>query len=103
MAYVIYDNNDNIVSLSSVTNGMTAAAVTGATVSLRLLNAGTAVSGASGISMVATSGAKSTYRGTLPYSLTLATGTTYTAEITVVSGALHGQWEVPVRCTTRTG
>jgi hypothetical protein len=103
MAYVIYDNNDNIVSLSSVTNGMTAESVTGATVSLRLLNAGAVVSGASGVSMVATSGAKSTYRGTLPYSLTLATGTTYTAEITVVSGALHGQWEVPVRCTTRTG
>ena len=103
MAYVIYDNNDNIVSLSSVTNGMTAESVTGATVSLRLLNAGAVVAGASGVSMVATSGAKSTYRGTLPYTLTLATGTTYTAEITVVSGALHGQWEVPVRCTTRTG
>jgi hypothetical protein len=103
MAYVIYDHNDNIVSLSSVTNGMTAESVTGATVSLRLLNAGAVVSGASGVSMVATSGAKSTYRGTLPYTLTLATGTTYTAEITVVSGALHGQWEVPVRCTTRTG
>jgi hypothetical protein len=82
---------------------MTAESVTGATVSLRLLNAGAVVAGASGVSMVATSGAKSTYRGTLPYSLTLATGTTYTAEITVVSGALHGQWEVPVRCTTRTG
>jgi hypothetical protein len=102
MAYVVYDNNDNIVTLSSVTNGMTAASVTGATVVLRLLNAGTAVSGATGISMVASTGAKSTYRGTLPYTLTLATGTTYTAEITVTSGALHGQWDVPVRCATRT-
>ena len=102
MAYVVYDNNDNIVTLSSVTNGMTAGSVTGATVTLRLLNAGTAVSGATGISMVASTGATSTYRGTLPYSLTLVTGTTYTAEITVTSGALHGQWEVPVRCATRT-
>ena len=102
MAYVIYDANDNIVSLASLTNGMTAGSVTGATVVLRLLNAGTAVSGATGISMVASTGAKSTYRGTLPYSLTLVTGTTYTAEITVTSGALHGQWEVPVRCATRT-
>jgi hypothetical protein len=57
MAYVIYDANDNIVSLASLTNGMTAGAVTGATVTLNLLNAGTAVSGATGISMVASTGA----------------------------------------------
>ena len=102
MSYVLYDANDNIVSLASLTNGMTAGAITGATVTLRLLNGTTAVSGATGISMVASTGATSTYRGTLPYSLTLTTGTTYTAEITVVSGSLHGQWEVPVRCATRT-
>lgn len=101
---VIYHSNDNTVSLASLTNGMTAAAVTGATVALNLLDStGIGVTGATGITMVASTGSASTYRGTLPYSLSLTTGSTYTAKITATAGSLHGQWEVPVRCVERTG
>jgi hypothetical protein len=104
MASVIYHSNDNIVTLTSLLNGYTAAAATGATVTLSLLTAtGAVVSGASGISMVATSGAASTYRGTLPYSLSLTTGGTYTAKIIATHGTVRGQWEEPVRIVERTG
>jgi hypothetical protein len=53
--------------------------------------------------MVATTGAKSTYRGTLPYSLTLTTGSTYTARIVATHGSVRGQWNEPVRIVERTG
>lgn len=100
---VIYHSNDNVVSLASLTNGMTAATVSGATVTLSLLTStGAGVSGATGLSMTATTGTPSTYRGTLPYSLSLTTGSTYTAKIVVTAGALHGQWEVPVTIVERT-
>lgn len=103
MASVIYHSNDNVVSIASLTNGMTAAAVTGATVTLSLLtSAGASVTGATGITMVASSGATSTYRGTIPYSVSLTTGGSYTAKIVVTAGSLHGQWEVPVTAVERT-
>ena len=100
---VLYNLNDNIVTLSSLLNGYTATAATGATVTLALLTAtGAIVSGASGISMVATTGATSTYRGTLPYSLSLTTGSTYTARIVATHGTVRGQWDEPVRIVERT-
>ena len=100
---VLYSLNDNIVTIASLTNGYTAAAATGATVTLSLLTAtGAVVAGASGISMVATTGAKSTYRGTLPYSLSLTTGSTYTARIVATHGSVRGQWNEPVRIVERT-
>ena len=100
---VLYSLNDNIVTIASLTNGYTAAAATGATVTLALLTAtGAVVAGASGISMVATTGIPSTYRGTLPYSLSLTTGSTYTARIVATHGSVRGQWNEPVRIVERT-
>ena len=101
---VILIANDNVLQVSSLTNGMTAALVGGATVTANLLTAtGATVSGATGLTMSAVAGATGNYRVTLPYTLTLTTGSTYTARIAVVAGSLHARWDLPVRATTRTG
>lgn len=103
---VIYIANDNVLQLSSLTNGMTSALVGSATVSASLLDStGTAIT-ATGITwpltMSAVAGATGNYRVTLPYTLTLTTGSTYTARIGVTAGTLHGRWDLPVRATART-
>lgn len=108
MMDVIYLSNANVVELASLTNGVTDALVGAATVRCTLTDsAGVAVTGATGLSwpitMAAVAGATGTYRGTLPHTLTLTTGT-YTATITADAGGdLYGSWSVPVRATTRTG
>lgn len=96
--------NDNVIELADLTNGMTAALVTGATVTANLLTAsGVGVTGATGLTLTAVAGATGTYRATVPYTVTLTTGSTYTARVTVVSGALHGEWNMAALATTRTG
>ena len=101
MTDVIYIANDNVLQLSSLTNGMTAALLGGATVTTTLLTAtGAGVTGATGLTMSAVAGATGNYRVTLPYTLSLATGSTYTARIGVTAGALHARWDLPVRATT---
>jgi hypothetical protein len=101
---VIYDQSDNSLVLSSLTNGLTSALIGGATVTCQLKTAtGATVSGlATGVSwpliMVAGS-ATGTYRVTLPYSLALTTGTTYYAEVVADGGAgLRRTWRYPVKC-----
>ena len=105
---VIFISNANVVEVSSLTNGLTSTLIGGATVRCTLKDsAGVNVTGATGLSwpitMSAVTGSTGTYRGTLPYTLSLSTGT-YTAVITADAGGdLYGSWSVPVRATTRTG
>ena len=104
----IYLANANVVEVASLTNGLTDALVGSATVQCTLTDStGVAVTGATGltwpITMSAVSGATGTYRGTLPHTLVLSTGT-YTATITADAGGdLFASWSVPLRATTRTG
>lgn len=105
---VIYRANTNVVEVPSLTNGLTDALVTGATVTCTIVDAaGTQVVGATGfswpISLSAVSGATGSYYGVLPHTLTLAAGTVYYAQIAADAGVdLQGYWEVPVRAVTRT-
>lgn len=106
---IVYDNNDNVVTLSALTNGLTDVLISGATVEVTLQTAtGASVSGlATGVTwpltMAEATGMTATYRATLPYTLSLTAGTTYYAAITASGGAdLHGAWTVPVRAVTRT-
>jgi hypothetical protein len=105
---VIYRSNTNVVEVPSLTNGLTDALVSGATVTCTIVTAtGAQVVGATGfawpVSLSAASGATGTYRGVLPHTLTLADSTTYYAEITADAGTdLYAFWRVPVRAVTRT-
>ena len=105
---VIYRSNTNVVEVPTLTNGLTDALVTGATVTCTIVDAaGTQVVGATGFSwpvtLSAASGATGTYRGVLPHTLTLSDSTTYYAEITADAGVnLYAFWRVPVRAVTRT-
>ena len=110
MSSVIFDDNDNTITLSSLTNGATAALVGSATVGVTLqTSSGAGVSGlATGLAwpltMIAVAGATGSYRATLPHTLALTTGNTYTAVVTASGGAgLYATWKVPVRASTRTG
>lgn len=104
---VIYRSNDNVVELSAVTNGQTAALIGSATVEVTLTDsAGTAIT-ATGVSwpvtMAAVTGATGTYRGVLPYTLSLTADTVYYAAITCDGGSdLYASWSLPVRAMTRT-
>jgi hypothetical protein len=103
---VIYIANSNVVQLADLTNGLTGATVTGATVEVTLTDAsGTSVT-ATGVTwpltMAAASGATGTYRVALPHTLTLTTGGVYYADITASGGTgLQGAWHVPVRAMRR--
>ena len=105
---VIYRANTNVVEVPSLTNGLTDALVTGATVTCTIVDAaGDAVAGASGfswpISLAASTGATGTYYGVLPHTLTLSANTVYYAQISADAGVnLQGYWEVTVRAVTRT-
>ena len=100
---VIYDETDNSLVLSSLTNGLTSALIGGATVTCQLETAtGATVSGlATGVSWPLTMVAGSTtgtYRVTLPYSLALTEGTTYYASVSADGGSgLRRKWRFPVK------
>jgi hypothetical protein len=100
---VIYDESDNSLVLSSLTNGLTSALIGGATVTCQLETAtGATVSGlATGVTWPLTMAAGSTtgtYRCTLPYTLALTEGVTYYAEVVADGGAgLRRKWRYPVR------
>lgn len=109
MAEVLFVANDNVIEVASLTNGLTDALVSGATVTVTLKDAaGASVSGlATGVTwpltLNAASGATGTYRTTLPHGLSLTAGSTYTAEVTASGGAgLRAFWALPVRATART-
>jgi hypothetical protein len=105
---VIYDESDNSLSLTSLTNGLTSALLGSATVTCQLETAtGATVAGlATGVTWPLTMAAGSTtgtYRVTLPYTLTLATGTTYYAEVVADAGAgLRRKWRYPVKAVMGT-
>ncbi len=69
---VIYRSNTNVVEVPSLTNGLTDALVSGATVTCTIVTAtGAQVVGATGfawpVSLSAATGATGTYRGVLPH------------------------------------
>lgn len=105
---VVYRANDNVIELSAVTNGQTDALIGGATVSVTLTDSTGATVTATGVSwpvtMSAVSGATGTYRGVLPYTLSLTADAVYYAEINCDAGTdLYASWSVPIRAKTRTG
>lgn len=105
---VIFLNNANVVELAGLTNGMTDTVLGSATVGCTLKDAtGASVVGPTGwswpLTMAAVTGATGTYRGMLPHTLMLASGT-YTATITADGGGgLYATWALPLRATARTG
>jgi hypothetical protein len=105
---VIYKDNDNVIELSAVTNGATAALIGGATIQVTLQDDSGVDVTATGttwpVTMSAVSGATGDYQATLPYQAVLTTGTTYYAIVTCDGGSgLYAKWKMPLRAVTRTG
>lgn len=99
---VIYIDNSNVVELRSLTNSITSAVDTGATVSVTIVDStGTAISGETWpVSMShASSG---TYRATLSSSLSLTANRAYRGVVTATgSGGEVGKWNCPIRALVR--
>ena len=106
---VIYDQSDNSLALTSLTNGLTSTLLGSATVTCQLETAtGATVSGlATGVTWPLTMAAGSTtgsYRCTLPYTLSLVTGTTYYCEVVADGGSgLRRKWRYPVKAMMGSG
>lgn len=104
MAQIIFLNNDTIIELSDLTNGVTGAYLDLATVSVTLKDAdGVEVVGAVWpMTMDYVAGSNGKYRATLPAALSLVKRGEYVAEVSASAGAgLEGYWEIPLVCQQR--
>ncbi len=98
-----YKANDNLVELENLKNHATGAYINDATVTMTLKDqSGSAVTGATGLSMAYVTGSNGTYRATIPYTISCTSHRSYTVEVTADAGSgLLGFWEVPVLIETR--
>lgn len=103
MAEVIYWENDSLISLTGVTDRADDSQVTGTTGTAKLLDGGgTVVSGASDITLSATSAGSNDYQGTLSSTVGIDRSSPYTLEATLESSSgLKGTWRLPVTSRIR--
>ena len=95
---VIYIDTDNVLEIEELTNGLTGAAITDATVSVTLLDSdGAEIAGESWpVTMSYIVGTTAAYRATLTDSLTLTDRQEVTAHIVADAGdGLHREWQKP--------
>lgn len=99
---VIYCGNTTILELQELTNTLTDAAVTNATVTATIETAqGTDVTGQT-FPLTLSHVAAGTYRGTIENDLAIVAGRTYTATIdATVSGVGVGHWETKIKAAER--
>jgi len=102
---ILYDDNDNLVTLDELKNAATDAYINNATVTLTAIRdaAGGTVTGVTfplAMNYVAASNGK--YQATVDKALAVSPGRAYTAIIDAVSGSLDGHWEIPLTCRVRT-
>lgn len=100
-AVVIRRDSDVVIELKDLTDTVTGAAITTATVTARLTDeAGADLGGTSWPITLAHVGATpGTYRGVIPYTVSLGTGRVF-VDVTADAGAgLHSRWRVAARIT----
>ena len=99
--FIRIDNN-NVIELQTLTNGITGAVDTGASVTVTLKDSsGTEVVGQSWPAAM-NHDTGGTYRATLDDGLTLIATRSYTAIVDAVgTGGEVGHWEIPVQAITR--
>lgn len=100
---VLYVGNDTVLEVKGLKNEMAGAFLNAATVQATLYDsAGASVAGQSWpLALVYVPSSDGTYRGTLPYGLSLTAGDRYTARITADAGTgLRAQFDIP--CVART-
>ena len=97
---ILYVDNTNVVELRALTDSVTGEAVTTATVTVTLYDAGgNDVTGATGVSLAHDSAG--TYRGVLPSSVALNRGQSYKAKVAATVGTTVGTWEPRVIAVKR--
>lgn len=100
---VLYTDNDTVVEVANLRNGLTGEALNSADVSVTLLDAsGDPVDSVSWpLSLLYVTDSSGMYRVTLPYSMPLQPNARYKAVLVVDSGpGLYARWEV--ECVART-
>lgn len=102
---ILFDANDNLLEVTSLTNVASGETIDDATVTVTLRNRdGTEVTGASWpVTLPAVAGVAGSYRVTLEDTLDLTTGQAVTAIIDADAGAgLKGHWERTLKVRKRT-
>jgi hypothetical protein len=99
----LYLDNDNVIELTSLSNGMTGEALNTAAVGVTLLDAaGDPISGPTWpISMGYVPNSAGTYRGLLPSTTTLTHNSIVTALVAVSGDGLTGEWRTTMRVIKR--
>lgn len=100
-----YQGNNNLVeNPTPMTLSSNGSYVNDATVTMTLkTSAGATVSGASALVLTYVTGSNGKYQGTLPYTLSLTNGETYTLEITgITGGGERAFWALAVDVVDRT-
>lgn len=104
-ALTYYQNNDNlVVNPTPMRLASSGAYINDATVTMTLKDsAGASVSGATGLSLTYVTDSNGLYQGTLPYTLSLTAGESYTLEITgTKAGVARAFWTLSVDVVDRT-
>jgi hypothetical protein len=100
----LWNNNDHLIelrNLQAVTDGAYENAATVEMVALKD-SAGADVGAIWPLAMVYVTGSNGKYRATIPDTLALTVGSSYTATLTANAGAgKQGEWELSFRCRAR--
>lgn len=102
----IYEDNDAYIEVKGLLNRTTGAFVENATMAVTLKTlAGAEVAGQTWpLTMSFVTGTNGVYRATMPSTLDVTQGTSYTAVITADGGpGLLAKWEIDVQCQKRRG
>lgn len=103
MTRPFYIDNDNFVEISNLQDGISAALINSATVTLTIQDSdGNNVSGISWpLTMAFVSGSDGIYRVVVDKAIGVVEGSSYRARITVVSGSLDGLWVIELAAQVR--
>lgn len=96
-------NNDNVIELTGVTNGLDDSTVNTATVAVTLLDASEqALTGqAWPVTLAYVPNTAGTYRGLLSRDLALTCNQTVVAHVTAEAGGMRGDWTTPLHVIKR--
>lgn len=99
----LFAGSDNVVEADGVTNKLDDSYINDATATVVLRDADLAVVTGGSVSMSYVTGSNGTYRGTIPYTVSMTVGAKYYVDVTITGDGLRSFFRVPCRAQLPTG